>query len=456
MVAARYLLAGSLLVGACTAQAMDLMQAWQATRERDPQAAVAEAARQAGSSRKAQAAALWRPFVMLSATAGSMNADMAMSGAHFSAPGLGQSDGVGFGTSVERGNSTRWLISASQPLINQERSAQARQLEIGADVAQWEWQAAQQDLMLLTAQRYFDVLLASDKLALLREQHQAVELALTEARDRFALGDKPITDTHEASARAFALQAQVLATQDELALARQALADATGQSDAPVEPLPKALADAQPALAPLAQWLEAAQQGNPLLRMMAAKVQVAQQESSRFSVAAGPTLDLVAQAGRDQLSGSGNYGAASNTASQQMIGLQMNIPLFTGGMRSAKQDEALRLQDKAAAELERSRQQVSQQTRAAWQGMQTGSARLQALAEARKASQARLDATRLGRQVGDRTTLELLQAQNDASAAELALEQARVELLLNRLRLHALSGQLDEQQLGQVNSMLHR
>lgn len=452
----RQITVGALIISAFPAQAMDLMEAWQATRRHDPQSAVSQAARQAGETRRTQAASLWRPAVMLSASAGRMTGETEMTGAHFSAPGLGQSDGVGFATSVNNGTSTRWTLSARQPLFNLERKAQGRQLELAADVAELEWQSAQQDLMLQTTQRYFDVLLVGNKLVLLREQQKAVELALTEAKDRFALGDKPVTDTHEASARAHALRAQVLAAQDELALVRSALTDATGVADPALQSL-AGNANVLPAsLQPLTQWLAEASEKNPLLRMQSAGVQAAQQEVAKYSKAAATTLDLVAQAGRDQLSGNGNFGAASNTASQQMIGLQLNLPLYTGGYRNAKQEEALRLQDKASAELERAKQQISQQTRAAWLALQTGSARLLALAESHKASAARLDATRLGRQVGDRTTLDLLQAETDASSATLALLQARIELLINQLRLQALAGQLTEPALQAVNALLQR
>jgi len=452
----RQISVGALIISAFPAQAMDLMEAWQATRQHDPQSAVSQAARQAGETRRTQAVSLWRPAVMLSASAGRMTGETEMTGAHFSAPGLGESDGVGFATSINNGTSTRWTLSARQPLFNLERKAQSRQLEIAADVAELEWQSSQQDLMLQTTQRYFDVLLVGNKLALLREQQKAVELALTEAKDRFALGDKPVTDTHEASARAHALRAQVLATQDELALARSALTDATGVADPALQGLSGTANVLPTSLQPLTHWLAEASEKNPLLRMQSASVQAAQQEVAKYSKAAATTLDLVAQAGRDQLSGNGNFGAASNTASQQMIGLQLNLPLYTGGYRNSKQEEALRLQDKASAELERAKQQISQQTRAAWLALQTGSARLLALAESHKASAARLDATRLGRQVGDRTTLDLLQAQTDASSATLALLQARVELLLNQLRLQALAGQLNEPALQTVNALLQR
>ena len=449
-----HLLAAALALCALSAQATDLMQAWQAARLHDPQAAVADAARAAGETRRAQAASLWRPAVTLSAGAGRMNADTAMNGAQFSAPGFGQSNGVSFGTSVNNGNSTSWSLSARQPLYNRERSAQRQQLEIGADAAGLQWQAAQQDLMLRTTQRYFDVVLAERKLALLRQQQAAVDRAFTEAKDRFELGDAPITDTHEASARARGLQAQVLAAQSELELAQTILADATGLPPDALQVMPPAGEVAPADLPPLAQWLALAQENNPLLRLQRANADSARQEIRKHGALAAPTLDLVAQAGRERLSGSGDFGAASNTSRQQMIGLQLNVPLYTGGMRSARLDEALRLEDKARAEVEQASQQTSQQTRAAWLGLQTGQARLSALAHAVTASQARLDATRLGRQVGDRTTLDLLNAENDASAADLALLQARIEVLHNRLRLQALAGQLDESRLQTVNALL--
>lgn len=441
---------------ALTAQATDLVQAWEAARQHDPDAAIALAARQAGETRRAQAAALWRPTVALVATVGAANADTAMTGARFSAPGFGQSDGVNFATSISGGTSTRWGISARQPLINGDKQAQQRQLLLGADAAVLEWQASQQDLMLRTAQRYFDGVLAEQKLGLLRRQQAAADKALVEARDRFELGDKPVTDTHEASARARGLRAQVLAAESELELAREALSDATGLPVASLQLAAPADTAAPATPGPLEQWLARAGQDNLLLRLQQANAETARHEVARRSARASMSLDLVAEAGRDRLSGSGDFGSASNSSSQQMIGLQLTVPLYTGGMRDARQDEALRLEEKARAEVDRARQQVRQQTRAAWLGLQNGRARLDALAESLLATRARLDATLLGQQVGDRTTLDLLNAQNDASSAELALVQASIDLLLNRLRLAALAGELDEARLREVNASLQR
>ena len=138
----------------------------------------------------------------------------------------------------------------------------------------------------------------------------------------------------------------------------------------------------------------------------------------------------------------------------QMIGVQLTVPLYSGGYRSARQEEALGLAEKARAEADRSRQQIAQQTRAAWLGITVGASRIAALAETAKASQARLDSTRFAHGIGDRTTLELLSAENDAANAEIALLQARIGVLVDRLRLAALAGRLDEAQLRAVNARL--
>ena len=130
------------------------------------------------------------------------------------------------------------------------------------------------------------------------------------------------------------------------------------------------------------------------------------------------------------------------------------MPLYTGGMRGAREQVAVHGIAKAQAQADRARQQVAQQTRAAWLGLTVGVGRVEALAQAVTASRARLDATRLGRQVGDRTTLDLLNAENDAARTELALLQARVGVLMDRLKLAALAGRLDEARLQSVSDSL--
>ncbi|MFO0105822.1 MAG: TolC family protein [Burkholderiales bacterium] len=450
-------LSSALLVAALwtpAAHALDLLQTWEQARQYDPQMQVVQATRSSVQAFEAQAQSLWRPVVMGSATVGAMSADSRMQGAQFSAPGFGQSNGVSFGTSASAATSTRWSLQAKQALYSPERQAQQAQLQQAAGVAEWRADLAHQQFMLLTVQRYFQVLLADRQQQVLKNQHAAVQRSLTEARDRFSIGDLPVTDTHEAAARASGLQAQWLAADSELQLARQVLAESTRL---PIEALkPQAPKTAEPVTASpsLDQVLVQVREANTGLRLKKAQWEVARQEVKKHEARGGVTLDLVAQSGRDRLSGDGDFGPASNTQSQQMLGLSMNLPLYTGGYRSAKLQEAVSAQAQAEAEYELAVQQTQQQARSVWLALQTGPARLSALQSAWKASTARLDATRLGRQVGDRTTLELLHAENDAAQTELAWLRAQTELLQTRLQLDALTGSLSVQSLQGLNAQL--
>ncbi|WP_296292704.1 TolC family protein [Limnohabitans sp.] len=204
-----------------------LLQTWEHARQHDPQMQVVQATRSSVQAFEAQAQSLWRPVVMGSATVGARSADSRMQGAQFSAPGFGQSNGVSFGTSASAATSTRWSLQAKQALYSPERQAQQAQLQQAAGVAEWRADLAHQQFMLLTVQRYFQVLLADRQQQVLKNQHAAVQRSLTEARDRFSIGDLPVTDTHEAAARASGLQAQWLAADSELQMARQVLAEST-------------------------------------------------------------------------------------------------------------------------------------------------------------------------------------------------------------------------------------
>ncbi|WP_232073393.1 TolC family protein [Variovorax sp. RA8] len=434
--------------------AADLIEALQAAERADMDHAVARAAHEAALPRRDQAAALWRPRVEATASTGFGTHETQTRGAQFSTPAFGVSNNVNFNTSIRGGTAGRWAITASQPLYNPGRRAQQRLLGLSVDRSDLEWQSARQSLMLRVAQRYFDLALAEESLRVLKLQLDAVQRASTEAKDRFTLGSTPVTDTYETGARLAGVRAQVLAAESDVQLKRNLLADSTGLPAATLSTrLPAGRsADARPR--PLEAWLADAQSGNPDVRIQELAAEVAKQEASRFSFQSSVAVDVIAQASRERLSGSGDFGSASNRGTDRMIGVQVSVPLFTGGYRSAQQEEALRLADKAATEADRSRQVTAQQVRSAWLGLSVGAERVHALADGVKASEARRDATHLGHQVGERTTLDLLNAENDTAAARLALVQARAGLLMDRLRLAALVGQLDDDAWRSVNEDL--
>ena len=319
-----------------------------------------------------------------------------------------------------------------------------------AEMGDTAWRAARNELLLRTAERYFALAVAQEQLRVTERQAESVARATTEAHDRFELGDVPVTDTHEADAALAGVRAQVEAARLQRDLTRQSLADSTGL------PLPVAQLPAQ-TQAPgesLQAWIDAAQAANPQVQLAAHGVRMAEQELRKRRAGDSVSVDLVAQAGFDRLGGRGEFGSASNRNANAMVGVQVNIPLYDGGMSRAQASEGARLLDKAQAQLEQAREQVAEQVRAAWLGWQAGEARVAALQDGLKASAARLDATRTGRELGDRTLMDVLNAENDHARATLALAEARTSQVQQRLRLAALADRLDEPMMGQINAAL--
>lgn len=434
------------------AGAQNLLSVWQAAVAHDGQMAVARAAHDASQALADQATALGRPQVGLSLAAGAGANETAMRGARFSAPALGAQpvDRARFATSVVPGLASEVALQARQPLIDAGRDAQQEQLRLGARMGDTQWQAQHGALALATAQRYFTLALAQARVRILDGQALALQRARTEAHDRYQLGDLPITDVHEADAALAAVQAQRAAAGLELDTARRTLADSTRF----VQPVAQLPTGALPAAAGWPHWQQAIAQHNPQLHLLRQAVDLAGHKLREQGAMGKPTLDLVAQATQQRLAGRGSYGSARNGERSAMVGLQLTIPLFTGGMASAREREAAHRLAQVQAELDLAQQELERQGRAAWQGLDVGAARIAALQENRTATLARLDATQLGHAVGDRTTLDVLNAQNATAQAELELAQAQVEQVLARLQLAALADQLDEALLTQINAVL--
>jgi len=437
--------------------AVDLMTAWDAAQQQDPSLASARAELDAGQARGRQGRALLLPTLTVSGSAGYGAGSQNSTGAQFTAPGLGTVNGVDFRTDIRDGTATGWRVTAEQPIYNAERSASARQLEMQADRSGIQLRAARQELMLRTARIYFDVLLSEDALDEISRQKAAAERALVVAQASYDEGKLPITDRNEVRARHDGIVARESMAQDELELRRAALFELTG---IPAENLKR-----MPASAPLLafdagrldQRLARAGENNPLIAVQSLAREIAAQEISKWNAAAAPTVSLVAQAGGDRLSGNGGFGtSASVSSNNSVVSVQLSIPLYNGGMRSARGDEAVALAEKARFDVDATRKAVQLQTRSAWLGTTSGLARIQSYDRAVESARSRLDATETGHEVGARTTLDLLNAQADLFRALRELQQAKCQVLLDRLTLSKAVGELDVEELRAVNANLTR
>lgn len=430
--------------------AADLMSTWQAALTRDPEIAAARALYEQASFRQEQAKALWAPIVFANGAVGVGGAQSQIKGAEV--PGM-MSD-MTFKTSVNAGALTRASIGGQKAWISPEREAQSKQLELSAQIAQTQWQQAQQMLIMRTAQRYLDVVAAEQTLAILQRQQKAVQQAAAEISKRHAVGDASVMDVQEANARVSEIRAHVLNQENNLAMKQVAYRQLTGQEPTQLAGIAKF--NAAPAnLADASTWVQRAKQKSPALQMMGLQQAIQGQEAKRIKAANAMTLDWVAQAQMDRLAGNGAYSSnASNQMTQYMVGLQLNAPLSTGGMVESREREALKQVEKLRYDQEAAELQIEQQVRDVWQNLSTAPARLQALSQSEQASKARLSATRQAHRTGARTTNEWLGAEHDAAQAELAVLHLRTQTLMDQLRLHAVSGDLGEAQLRQVNAWL--
>jgi outer membrane protein len=452
----RYVIVATLLLAPAAALAggISVTDTWRAAMAHDPNFAAAQAQRDAGRARGAEGRALWMPTLSASGGVARSDLDSRTQGAFFSAPGFGSTNGVDFQTSVNGGTATRWAFIAEQPLFDAARRADSTAQRDSARIAEAQYRAAEQDLMLRSAHAYFEVLNARAQLQTLVRLRSSAEKTRAEMQARYETGDIPVTDMREAQANADSIAVQELDARSAVTLSEASFADLTGLDATDLGVLPEAATADMPAPDPLASWTQRAIIASPLLAIQHLVLSTASAQVNRYDALSSPRVSLVAQVGRDSLHGNGDFGSTDITGRQASIGIQASIPLFTGGMRSAQRHEAKALEHQAEAELDGADQQVRQQTRTAWLSLTTAAARVQALQHLRASAASRRDATRLGAEIGGRTALELLGAEADYQRSGADFQRAQSDWFLAGLQLKAVAGELGAADLEQVDDRL--
>ena len=449
-----------LALGSSQAQAFDLLEAWQAARTQDPLFASARASANAGRTKSLQAEALNKPQLTLNAGAAGVSSDNKITDARFSnaqfAGGASSNNGTtDFRTKTDGGLDLNLNLRAEYPLYDALRSGSAKQLNKQAALAEVQLVAESQLLMLRVSQAYFDVLLAKDNLATFKAQQAAVTEALASAKARFAEGDVAVIDTHETQARFDLLASQVLEAESNLQLAREALGDLTGNRDAALAALPGKIDFQRYVSGDMQSWLTRAQSNHPQVYAQQLAQEIANAETAKFKDRYSPVVNLVAQAGGERLQGLGN-GDADLTNRQASLGVQVTVPLYSGGMRDARYQEAVALEEKALSQTDAARQRAARDARTAWMAVTVGQGQVKALEQAVRSAEIKLDSTKLGRDVGDRTTLDVLNSEQELHNTRLALARGRYQVLQALLNLSASAGELNEARLQEINQVFNQ
>jgi outer membrane protein len=296
-----------------------------------------------------------------------------------------------------------------------------------------------------------DVLLAEDNLALSREQKGAIEVQLQQAKRYFEAGVGTITDINEAQARYDTTVAQELAAENNLELKVRSLEQLVGDVKGPFQRFPSDLTLDLPEPAQIDAWVNFSIDNNPSIKAREAGLEVAQKEVSKNIAAHLPTVDLVASRSRSENPG---YTTLNTLNWNNTIGVQVAIPLFSGGSTQGRVDQAAALREKAMHELEATKRSVIQSTRQEYLNVMNGVAQIKALRQAVKSNELALYSARKGLEAGLRTSFDVLNAQQLLFSAkrDLALEGYRY--VLARLKLRAAAGMLDSADVARVQAWL--
>ena len=421
------------------AQPLSLMDVYQQALAHDASLASALSANRAAQEIIEQGKALYRPTVNFNADTNTLQSNIHYLGT----PGNNKSSFDNY----------RYGVDARQPIFRKQNLIQIEQAATQVSQADKQLNLAQQALMLRTTQAYFDVLMAQDKIELIGAQKAAIASQLAQAQANFDLGSATITDANEAQARYDLTLAQEIAALNEFAIAKHAVQAITGQ-------LPQRLASVKPQLKPnemgqsMATWQELALLNNLNIQIQQDAAKLAEQEIARNQAGHLPTLDAVASYTDSYANGSVSKFGTGNELQVGSIGLQLQIPLYEGGATSSRVRQAVLNKQKAQDDLDLVRRQTELDTQRAYLNLSSSIAQLKALDQAVISSQSQLDATQLGYQVGVRTSVDVLNAQQQLYSAKRDALQARYNYLTNIIRLKTAAGIVAAADLVDINQQL--
>lgn len=425
----------------CLAWGMDLQQAYDAAVENDATIRAARAGAAAGRERLPQAKAQLQPNVSLSA--GRNYNDLTSVGRSF----LGQP--IKSEIHYYSGNQS---LSVRQPIYRPYLTAQLRQAQAQVEDAEATLERDEQSLVIRVGEAYFEALLTSDQLALVLAQKETYTTQVDAARRGFSAGTGTRTDVDEAQARLDMTTAQELEARQNVEFTRRRIEVLTGQNDAalatldvdrftPMAPVPNSV-DA---------WIERAERSSPELQSLRAQLEAAYQEIEKTRAGHLPTLDAVAQWAR---SSSDNVTSVNSRYDNKTIGLQLSVPLYAGGYVSSTVRQAVATQERVREMLEATRRDLGVRVHREFRGMTEGVARIKALEQAVYSAEQAMLSNRKSFEAGSRTTLDVLNAEQQKTMAQRDLAQARYVYLVSRLRLQSLAGDDRQVSVAQANSTL--
>jgi outer membrane protein len=340
-------------------------------------------------------------------------------------------------------------VTLNQTLFNWQAFEQLRQSDDQVALAAASYNAAQQNLVLRVATAYFNVLSAADSLRSSQAEKAALERQLDQSKQRFDVGLSAVTDVQDAQARYDLTTASLIQAQQALENAKEALAVITGTPITQITTLQDDFPLPAPTPDNVDNWVSSAKQGNFDLLTAQLQADISKRGIDVAWAKHLPTLGLLGQYSDGQQGGL--FGAKQT---RKQIQLQLSVPIFSGGATQSGVRQARFTHEQYLAQYEGQKRITVQQTRNAYLGVIAGGARVKALKQAVLSNTTALDASETGLQVGTRTAVDVLNAQQLLYSAQRDYYKSRYDYLLSVLQLKAASGKLTLQDLTEVDRLL--
>ena len=344
-----------------------------------------------------------------------------------------------------------YSIGLRQTLYQRERFIQLKQADNFVAQADARLIAAQQDLILRVATRYFLVLGAHDNVEFVQGDKEAIARTLDQAKQRFEVGLAPITDTLEAQARYDIAVSNEINAQQLLADTKEALRELTGELPIAPEVLRPEIPMLKPDPVNQDEWVAAAVEQNPLVLAARAATEVAKQEIQVQRSGHYPSVDATADYRYLDNQFGGIVPLERNDAS---IGLELSIPLYQGGLVSSQTRQSRYEYNQAQEDQVKQRRSTERQTRDNYRGVLAGISKVEALQHAVLSNEKAVEAAEAGFEVGTRAIIDVLNAQRDLLAARRDYARSRYDYLLDTLELKQATGILSATDLAQINAWL--
>ena len=431
--------------GAAAASGYSLMDVYNLALKNDAQLASARAGMQATKEKVPQTRALLLPNLSLIANTQYNKATTGVDGA---------SD------TKDNYNSHSWGATLSQPLFNLGSWFSYGQAKAFSGQAEYQFAYEQQNLMLRVSEAYFNVLRAEDSLITAQAEEKAVKQQLDQARERYNVGLIAETDVLETQAVYDNARVARILANNQVSVSYENLRTITNQVIDNIGKLKKAMPVVAPAPAIADEWVSKAVANNLTLKAARKGVEAAEENIRAKKSGHAPTLDAFASYGYNSSDSDRAHGQPSDNGlttgkgDQTVFGLNLTVPLFSGGATSSQVREATYQMEQSQQNFDKLLRETNSGTRSYFLTVNSDVDRVEAQKQGIISSESALKATQSGYEVGTRNITDVLDAQKKLYAAQRDYLNARYDFIINTLKLKQLAGTLSPADLQDLNGWL--